>query len=213
MKIIKLIILLMVMTFSHDINSITTFNIYSYTICTEDVVQTNNVNKVGKVSKKRKLKNLSLTNKQIDNVLKYQKTITKISKEYKVPVSTIVGIWYAEKSFLVGGTPFGIKCYQKTKSKIYHYDDCGSKKCCFEDYNNFEEAVKFFCEFINNQRDYRNHFDYSNNYTNFSKIANSGYCTSKKEWIANAKKGVNYYNKITNLVNDKEENSIVAETN
>ena len=74
-----------------------------------------------------------------------------------------------------------------TQKKIL-YDDCGSKKCCFEDYNNFEEAVKFFCEFINNQRDYRNHFDYSNNYTNFSKIANSGYCTSKKEWIANAKR-------------------------
>jgi len=201
------------MTFSHDINSITTFSIYSYTICTEDVEQTNNVNKVEKVSRKRKLKNLSLTNKQIDNVLKYQQTITKISKEYKVPVSTIVGIWYAEKGFLVGGTPFGIKCYHKTKSKIYHYDDCGSKKCCFEDYNNFEEAVKFFCVFINNQRDYRNHFDYNNNYTNFNKIANSGYCTSKKKWIANANTGIRYYNKIINSVNDKEENSIVAETN
>ena len=38
----------------------------------------------------------------------------------------------------------------------------------FEDYNNFEEAVKFFCVFINNQRDYKNHFDYDKNYTNFS---------------------------------------------
>ena len=205
MKIIKLITLLIISTLNCNINSGNAFNIYSYTICTENVTQTNNVEKVIKVSKERKLKNLSLTSKQIDNVLKNKEIITKISKKYNVPVSTIAGIWYAEKGFLTGGTPFGIKCYTKTTSKVYHYDDCGDKKCCFERYDSFEEAVSFFCVFIQNQRDYRYHIDYKNNYTDFVAIANSGYCTAKKTWIKNTKKGVIYYNKIINTAHEKEQ--------
>ena len=207
MKIIKLITLLTILTLSWNINSGNAFNIYSYTICTEDVTQTNNAEKV---SKERRLKNLSLTSKQIGNVLDNKEIITKISKKYNVPISTIAGIWYAEKGFLTGGTPFGIKCYTKTTSKVYHYDDCGDKKCCFERYDSFEEAVSFFCVFIQNQRDYRYHLDYKNNYTDFEAIANSGYCTAKKTWIKNTKRGVIYYNKIINTTHEKEQIEVTA---
>lgn len=207
MQIIKLITLLIVLTFSYDINSVNTFNIYSYTICAEDVTKADNVKKVIKVSSEKELKSLTklpLTNKQINNVIKYQATIEKVSKEYKVPPDLIVGTWYAESGFNMSKSPFGIKCYYKTKSKAYFKDDCGTKKCCFENYNNFEEAIEFYCVFIQNQRDYNEHFDYDKDRVNFKAIANSGYCTAKAKWIANANKGARYYNKIINIKNEQE---------
>jgi len=146
---------------------------------------------------RKETKDYTLTNMQIKAVAKYDTLIERLSVEYKIPKEVFFGIWGAESSFNPKSkSPFGIKCYKKTKNNQMLFDDCGDKKCCFEKYKDFEQAIELFCVFFTNQREYIKCVNYNNNYVNFAAIANEGYCTAKNTWIKNAKLSVKKYKKI-----------------
>lgn len=144
-------------------------------------------------------KDYTLTNMQIKAVAKYDTLIERLSVEYKIPKEVFFGIWGAESSFNPKSkSPFGIKCYKNTANKQMLFDDCGDKKCCFEKYRDFEQAVELFCIFFTNQREYIKCTDYDKQYVNFVAIANEGYCTAKDTWVKNTKLSVKKYKKIKN---------------
>lgn len=144
-------------------------------------------------------KDYTLTNTQIKAVAKYDTLIERLSMKYKIPKKVFFGIWGAESSFNPKSkSPFGIKCYNNTTNKQMLFDDCGDKRCCFEKYRNFEQAVELFCIFFVNQRGYIKCINYEKHYVNFEAIANEGYCTAKNTWIKNTNLSVKKYEKIIN---------------
>lgn len=146
---------------------------------------------------RKSVNDYTITDKQIQSVMIYDTLINKYSTKYKIPINVIVGIWGAESSFNdKSKSPFGIKCYDNTKEKQHLFDDCGDKRCCFERYKSFEQAVELFCVFITNQRNYIDCVNYNNGYVDFKRIANQGYCTDKANWIRNTNSSVKKYNKI-----------------
>jgi len=107
---------------------------------------------------KTKKLNAPISKTALDNISENLELIKKISSENNLPYGGIVYLWFRESNWGTSygarkdNVHFGVKCHGK--SGVMYKDDCGSKKCCFVSYPNFESSLRDLIVFFKTHKRY-----------------------------------------------------------